>query len=310
MTICPICFETSDPSAEYHPSCVYDLFQQEELPSLNIETGRLHTLALAMIGHTSISGVQRKISVRLSDDRRTLRVASSHGNFILKPDAQTYPALPENEALTQNLARRFGLETAPSGLIRLEDDSLAFITARFDRPADGTKLHQEDFCQLAEKSPKEKYDGSSELCARLLHRYATEPGIELAKLFRQLVFSWWIGNGDLHLKNLSVLVRDGRVTLSPAYDLVATHLIIPEDPLALSVGGKNSKLTRRHWQEFASYLKLGPRAAGRILDLPPALLGEFERVIQRAPLPDDQTQSYLERIQRVSRELSRADSAS
>jgi serine/threonine-protein kinase HipA len=53
----------------------------------------------------------------------------------------------------------------------------------------GRKLRQEDFCQLAEKSPKEKYDGSAELCARLVRRYADEPGIELWKLYRLTLFS-------------------------------------------------------------------------------------------------------------------------
>lgn len=293
MSICPICFEASEAP---HPACAEELFGRPEIPTIDVETGRLHTLALAMVGHTSISGVQRKISLRPSDDRRTLRVATERGEYILKPDAQTYPALPENEALTQNLARRFGLETSPSGLVQLTDGTWAFITARFDRPRRGGKLSQEDFCQLAEKSPKEKYDGSSELCGRLLHRFASEPGIELAKLFRLLLFSWWIGNGDLHLKNLSVLTRDGRVTLSPAYDLVATHLVIPDDPLALSIGGKNKNLTRRSWREYADYLRLGRRAVERVLDHPAVRLAEFEAVVARAPLPADQREAYVQRL--------------
>lgn len=293
MSICPICFEESEAP---HPGCVEELFGRPEIPAIDVETGRLHTLALAMVGHVSISGVQRKISLRPSDDRRTLRVATERGEYILKPDAQTYPALPENEALTQNLARRFGLETAPSGLVELSDGTWAFITARFDRPRDGGKLAQEDFCQLAEKSPKEKYDGSSELCGRLLHKFASEPGIELAKLFRLLLFSWWIGNGDLHLKNLSVLTRDGRVILSPAYDLVATHLVIPDDPLALPVGGKRKNLTRRSWREFADYLRLGRRAAERVIDHPAERLDEFEAVVERAPLPPDLREAYVRHL--------------
>lgn len=51
-----------------------------------------------MVGHTSISGIQRKISVGLSRDRSTLQVAIEGGRYVLKPQAQTYPHLPENDS--------------------------------------------------------------------------------------------------------------------------------------------------------------------------------------------------------------------
>ena len=45
--------------------------------------------------------------------------------------------------------------------------------------------------------------------------------VELLKLYRLLLFDWWSGNGDMHLKNFSLLTgKDGRHRLSPAYDLV------------------------------------------------------------------------------------------
>jgi hypothetical protein len=131
---------------------------------------KLHTLALAMVGHSSMSGVQRKISVRLDADRNTLQVATSGGQFIFKPQAQTFPSLPENEHVTMRIAALVGLAVPPCGLVQLDDGSWAYVVVRFDRtPA--AKLPMEDFCQLAEKAPKEKYDGSAELCFRLIAKY-------------------------------------------------------------------------------------------------------------------------------------------
>ena len=47
---------------------------------------------------------------------------------------------------------------------------------------------------------------------------------------RRLVFSVLIGNGDMHLKNWSLLYPDGRKpVLSPAYDFVSTLPYIPGD---------------------------------------------------------------------------------
>ena len=66
----------------------------------------------------------------------------------------------------------------------------------------------EDFCQLAELPPGAKYDASAEQCGRLVKRYASEPLVELLRLYRQLLFAWWVGNGDLHLKNLALLHGD------------------------------------------------------------------------------------------------------
>jgi serine/threonine-protein kinase HipA len=50
-----------------------------------------------------------------------------------------------------------------------------------------------------------------------------------------------IGNGDMHLKNWSLLYPDTvHPVLSPAYDFVSTFVYIPGDKLALSFGGSRS----------------------------------------------------------------------
>jgi serine/threonine-protein kinase HipA len=295
MSRCLICLGDIEPAADttYHGRCVRQLFGTATVPAIDLEMAKLHTVALAMVGRVSLSGIQRKISLGLTTDRRTLQVAVGRHRYILKPQTDVYPALPENEHVTMKIAQLVGIDVPPCGLVRLRDGSVAFITERFDRPREGGKLRQEDFCQLAEKPPKDKYDGSGELCARLVRKYASEPGIEIWRLYRLLLCSWWSGNGDMHLKNFSLLAdRDGRHQLSPAYDLLATRLVIPDDPLALPIGGKRDGLVADDWRRFAEYCRLPERAALRIhREIIGATDGAMS-LLTRSMLPDDLKEAY------------------
>ncbi|MFN0060777.1 MAG: type II toxin-antitoxin system HipA family toxin [Planctomycetota bacterium] len=306
--VCLGCCNAIDDDADYHALCLTALFGESRLPAIDVEIAKLHTLALASVGRTTLSGVQRKLSLRLSSDKATLQLAVGPGRYILKPQAQTFPALPENEHVTMRLAELVGITTPPCALLRLKDDSLAYVVARFDRPRGGGKLRLEDFCQLAEKSPKQKYEGSAELCARIVKRFASEPLVELVKLFRLTAFSWWTGNGDMHLKNFSLLTGDdGLHRLAPAYDQLSTRLVIPSDDLALPVGGKKSNCNRSTWLEFAKYCGLPPKVAAKTLQRFIAVSADALALIARSFLNDEMKADYHELIVERTRILGAGD---
>jgi serine/threonine-protein kinase HipA len=291
--ICRICLGDVPGEDDYHPRCLLNLFKSSKIPQLDIEISKLHIAALAMVGHTSLSGIQKKISVNLAPGHTTLRVAAEGGRYILKPQTETYPSVPENEHLTTRLAQLAGIEVSPNGLVSLKDGSLAYVVKRFDRLSNGHKLRQEDFCQLAKKSPKEKYDGSGELCVRLLRDYATEPLVEILKLYRLLVFTWWSGNGDMHLKNFSLLADEkGIMRFTPAYDLLCTRLVIPNDTLALPILGRKDNLQRGTWLKFAEYCQLPEKTALRVLDKQASILEDATQLIDRSFLADEQKDEY------------------
>lgn len=294
MSTCLVCLRPARGQAEYHPRCLESLFGTKKLPRLDLELRELFAAAAAMAGKMSVSGVQEKISLALSADRERLVTATTGGRFLLKPESLRFSALPQNEHLTMRLAGLVGIETPPCGLVRLKGGEPAYLVRRFDRLADGTKLAVEDFCQLSELSAEDKYRGSAEGCVRILRSYATAPAVEIRRLFELLVFGWWTSNGDMHLKNLSLLTRaDGSRVLSPAYDLVCTRLVIPDDDAAaLAMGGRNKKFTRARWLEFAAYCKLPPAVAERILaDLVQALPAALD-LVGRSLLPPEQQAQY------------------
>jgi len=151
---------------------------------------------------------------------------------------------------------------------------------------------------LKNRSAEIRLDG------KLLQKYASEPLVEILKFYRLLVFAWWSGNGDMHLKNFSLLVDEqGLVRLTPAYDLVCTRLVIANDPLALSVMGKKDNIDRKVWLKFAEYCRLPERIASRVLDAQAAAVTEAASLIDRCFLPAEHKAQYRQLIEERSAQL-------
>ena len=188
----------------------------------------------------SISGVQDKVSLKLV--RGDLQPTEQDGQYILKPipssDISRFQSdVPANEHLTMQIAAQiFGIATAINACIRFADGELAYITKRFDRRPDGTKIAQEDFCQLSGRSEETagknyKYNASYEETGRILKRFCAAYAVEIEKLFARIVFNYVLSNGDAHLKNFSLLAGPfGDYILTPAYDLICTSLHFPDEP--------------------------------------------------------------------------------
>jgi len=276
----------------YHPACLRRVFGRTVVPEIAVDPASLHLLGAEMAGRVSLSGVQRKVSLGWS--HRSLRVSAAQAAFILKPGESAFPALPENEALSLSLARDFGLETAASALVELPGGSRGLIVRRFDRAGHSRRIHMEDFCQLAEQEPARKYEGSAELCMRLVRECTSVPGVQAGLLFRRFLFAWWIGDGDLHLKNLSLLRPSrGQVALAPAYDTVNTTILLPAERLALPLRGKRARLDRADWRAFGAYAMLPVRVVEEELDRPRQLLAAAREKVRRSLLPEGLRNGYL-----------------
>ena len=244
---CLICGMPVADRTEYHASCAKELFGSETAPTFTYSMADLNELAKRLVlSRVSVPGVQAKLSVHLeraerSPDRLTL--VGLDGNYILKLPTAMYPELPESEHFAMMLAQLCGIDTAAFGLVRLESGVLAYITRRMDRE-DGMK-HMIDFCQLTNRPSERKYHGSYEQICKGIKACSSLPGNDIVRFFEVLLFSFIIGNSDMHLKNFSLLrEHDGIWRLSPAYDLVPVKVVLPtdKDDLALTVNGKNRRL--------------------------------------------------------------------
>lgn len=235
---------------DFHKTCSRRMFGTSVPPQLSYIRKEIDKLALVVIEKSvTVTGVQAKLSMDLEKDEygnpQRLTIVGVLGRYILKPQTERFLALPEVEDLTMHLAEIAHIETVPHSLIRFKDGELNYITRRIDRTDDGKKIAMEDFCQIAGLLTEQKYQGSYEYLASLVKQYSDISGLDLTNYWEQVIFSWIVGNADMHMKNFS-LVRDekGKYRLSPTYDQVSTALVMPEDAeeLALPLQGFKMKL--------------------------------------------------------------------
>jgi len=264
----------------------------------------------------SISGVQDK--VQLKRVRGGFAVVESGGDYILKPvPRNTYAELasdiPANEALTMDIAEKvFRVKTAEHELVEMKDGEYAYLTRRFDRRG-GERVQQEDFCQLAGRSPEThgenyKYDASYEELAGLVRRFCPASAVENPKVFFLVLFNYVFANGDAHLKNFSLYRSEqGDYVLTPAYDLLNTAVHFPNEPTATGLdffadGHFTPSYETLGFYSSADFIELGAafgvmKAEVReMISLFHAHRDEVAQMIETSRLSDEARSRYLSKF--------------
>jgi len=303
---CLYCYgQLAEAEIDFHPRCSKRFFGQPAPPVLDIERDGLQALAQELVNRSiAVTGVQRKLSLDIEptagDPRNTrLTIVGLWGSFILKPPAEQYPYLPENEDLTMHLAQLLKIPTAQHSLIRFKSGELAYLTKRFDRTPQG-KLPMEDMCQLTEKLTEDKYNGSMEQVGKKIRQYSSQPGLDALTFFELALFSYLVGNSDMHLKNFSLLTNhSGDVALSPAYDLLSVVLAIPEDldEMALTLNGRKRKIARRDFDQLAANLRINPAALKATYARFKSQLPQLSAFIGQSFLPQAEKSAYSALLQ-------------
>lgn len=310
---CLICLEafTGDETL-YHKRCALDLFGFAQAPSVDVSTKDLEELALMQINQRlTLTGVQKKLSLSpvAEGKKERLTVVGLDGRFILKPSTEEYPEMAENEHLSMKLAELQKIPMAKCGLIYLCSGEKAYITRRFDR-IENEKIQMEDFCQLSQKPTEKKYNSSSESLGKVIDTYSDQAPDDKLTLFQTLLFSFWIGNADMHLKNFS-LWRDPHnqsVRLSPGYDFLSTRLLIPakEDPeeMALPINGKKNKLKWSDFVALGTSYKIPAKVIERVRDQMLDSFFDAEDLIERSFLSNKTKEEFRDLLQERSERLS------
>ena len=246
----------------------------------------------------SIQGVQPKLSAILDTSKEIFEIVDRGGRYILKPQNNFYPELPENESLTMKLAEKAGIEVPVNGMVYSSDERLTYFIKRFDRYGRNKKLAIEDFAQLAKKTRETKYDYSMEKLITIIDEFCTFPVIEKTKLFKLVIFNFLVGNEDMHLKNYSLITRDSKTELSPAYDLLNTTIAVAnaEEEVALPLAGKKRNLTRNDLLVYfgKDRLHLNDTVIVEILDVINRQQSTWETLIQNSFLSSIMKEKYAE----------------
>lgn len=222
----------------------------------------------------SLAGVQMKLSVMKNigkDGGLTLPMGDEQGQYIAKFPSTAFPGVSENEFANLALAAAIGMEVPERELVEKSafegipkefdtlSDGKVLLVKRFDRGAGGERIHSEDFAQVFGVYPSRKYDGAAyhDIAATLSAAVAPAAALEFV---RRLALMAITGNGDMHLKNWSLIYRDNgdKPELAPIYDVLSTVPYLPADGLALSLGGERSfrALAAPRWKAFANRARL------------------------------------------------------
>ena len=259
MNRCPVTYEP----------CGEQKYSARGLKQLSARLTKLHDFpynkleqikeAIARASKMSIQGVQPKLSARLDVTKSVFEVVDAGGTFIIKPQNDSYEQLPENEDLTMRLASMIGIEIPLHGMMYSKDGSMSYFIKRFDRLPKKKKVAVEDFAQLTGNTRETKYSSSMEKVAAVLDEFCTFPLLEKQKLFKITLFNYLCGNEDMHLKNFSLIRRNGKVELSPAYDLLNTTIAMPnpQEEMALTLAGRKSKFSKENLIDYFGKERLG-----------------------------------------------------
>lgn len=297
---CLYCYQSVNGKEEFHAACSRKFFGLEKPPVIPYSLDEMAELAKNVVQRSvTVPGVQPKLSLSLIEearkntDKRLTVVGALGGEYIFKPPSPDYPEMPANEHVTMRIAEAYGIPVIHSSLIRLRSGQLAYITKRIDRTPDGKKAHMLDMFQITEAF--DKYKSSMEKVSKALGNYSANPLLDRLFLFEIILFSFLTGNNDMHLKNFSMILRNGKWMLAPAYDLLNVSIILPEDTeeLALTLGGKKRKLTRNSFVRFAKESGLNERQIEnvfkRFLKNKPAAI----QWIEHSFLSNEMKQKYL-----------------
>lgn len=223
----------------------------------------------------ALPGVQEK----LSDALISFPVKTGAGPAILKLFPDHYPRLVQNEAFFLEMAGECGLRVPPHRIVKDRSGTSGLLVERFDRlqTEEGVmRLPQEDTCQLTGRRPADKYRLSLREATKAVRAVVSAPEVAILELTLLTAFSYLIGNGDCHGKNMSVrwAPEEPMAEVTPMYDLLSTAPYGLDDRLALHVDGRNNRIRGKDLVRFAETLGVPARLMRR----------KLENMLQRAEL--------------------------
>ncbi len=257
-------------------ACETKLFDRSKVPNqLEFNWHDIQDRIMGQPAGFSISGVQPKGFIGRDKNNLLAPNRNIESMYILKPFLDSRRTLhldsPANEHLTMTMANQlFNILTAKCGFVKFKNGEPAYITKRFDRDKNGNVLRQEDFVSVLKATPNAS--------GQVFYKYNSFTYEDVGNLLnptdqinfiRILVFNFLTGNGDVHLKNLSLLESaDGDMLLSPSYDLMNTKLHINDPQIAMNLfkemeRTKQNLLTTTYDYKIGDFIELGKRIGVR-----------------------------------------------
>lgn len=252
---------------------IADPMEASEIPQLALQHhGKIEPTVIDIPdnrAHFSLAGVQMKFSMRNQDGRYITGDPNAPGDWIIKTPSTVHPFVPLNEYTAMTLAALAGVDIPEIKLIPMSDiealpainlpnEEYAYAIRRYDRLPDNVRVHSEDFAQILFAYAHNKYRAASyDQIGKLIYQASLHGQRDAIQMAVRLLVNILLANGDAHLKNWSMIYRDGRnAELSPAYDIVVTKAYIT-DERQYGLNMNNSKnwyeASFEHFKQWAAY---------------------------------------------------------
>jgi serine/threonine-protein kinase HipA len=185
------------------------------------------------------------------------------------------------------MARAAGIEMTECRLLE-EGDRRHFMTRRFDRTADGDKLHMQSLAAVDHLDFELGEAHSYEQAFGVIRRLGLSAEVA-EEQFRRMAFNVVGRNQDDHVKNISFLMdRRGDWSLSPAFDVV--YSFNPEGRWTrvhqMSINGKRDDFTVADLAQAAKVAGLKRGAVRRILGEVTAAVERWPKLAAAAKIPE------------------------
>jgi serine/threonine-protein kinase HipA len=217
---------------------------------------------------TSAGGARAKAVIAFNPTTKEIRsgqanVPKGFAHWLLKFDGITDEQLGTSlgygrvEMAYYLMAKQAQIEMTECRLLE-ENGRAHFMTKRFDRENDNSKLHVQSFCAMAHYDFNEvtlySYEQLFETMRSLLLPYTAAE-----QLYRRMVFNVMAKNCDDHTKNFSFIMdKTGEWKLAPAFDVC--HAYRPGSTWvsqhSLSVNGKRQNITKDDLLQVAKNMNI------------------------------------------------------
>lgn len=297
MNRCPITYELCGNNKYSEKGLRMIAPKLTQLNDLPYTAAELRQEAANRAKKLSIQGVQPKLSATISVVEQEFKIVDQFGTYIIKPQNDLFPELPQNEDVTMRMAKAFGLDVPLHGMLYAKDGSLSYFIKRFDRYGKGKKIATEDFAQLTGNTRDTKYRFTMEKLVPVIDEFCSFPAIEKANFFKRILFCYVTGNEDMHLKNFSLITKNGKTTLTPIYDFLNSSIAIKntEEEIALPLNGKKNNLKASDFVDYYAKerLQLNEKIIVTILEQMHNAIPKWKELLEISFLSDEMKEKYL-----------------
>lgn len=180
------------------------------------------------------------------------------------------------EHLSHLLAKKAGVISAETSIIPTSDKHHALLSKRFDRTADGRRIHLASamtLLGLTDGSDAQTGNGYLDIVDFILQN-CCKVEENLRQLYRRVAFNIAIGNTDDHFRNHGFLLTPRGWTLSPAYDMNPTT----NEYQSLLITSSTNKADLNILLEASEEYMIGKEEAARIIQEVAATVKDWRKM--------------------------------